>query len=403
MIKINLDKNKRYLLACSFGPDSMALFDLLIINKYNFEVAHVNYGLRAEAVDETSKLTQYCEEKGIKLHIYKVEEEIIRNIEEKCREIRYDFFQKIIEKHRLDALLVAHNQDDNIETFFLQKNRHNIVERYGLETTAIIKNCTVIRPLLDVKKADLLKYCDDNNVPYAIDSSNLSDKFLRNKIRHNVVSKMDDNARQVAVEEIKNLNLKLLESHNRIKAIRTTKIADLLKYTDEELAYYFTIRCRELVSGYELALKQVKEFKKVMESNKPNVTIKLNKGLFFVKSYDLAEIKLLPKTTNYAYIIEKPCKFECEYFVLDFTKDSSNRNVKLEDYPITIRNACKDDIVKIKNYHASMRREFINWKMPNDLRSKWPVIINKNNEIIYVPRYNSSFKPDSNTNFYVKL
>lgn len=403
MIKINLDKNKRYLLACSFGPDSMALFDLLIKNKYNFEVAHVNYGLREEAVDETSKLTQYCEEKGIKLHIYKVEEEIIRNIEEKCREIRYDFFQKIIEKHRLDALLVAHNQDDNIETFFLQKNRHNIVERYGLETTAIIKNCTVIRPLLDVKKADLLKYCDDNNVPYAIDSSNLSDKFLRNKIRHNVVSKMDDNARQVAVEEIKNLNLKLLESHNRIKAIRTTKIADLLKYTDEELAYYFTIRCRELVSGYELALKQVKEFKKVMESNKPNVTIKLNKGLFFVKSYDLAEIKLLPKTTNYAYIIEKPCKFECEYFVLDFTKDSSNRNVKLEDYPITIRNACKDDIVKIKNYHASMRREFINWKMPNDLRSKWPVIINKNNEIIYVPRYNSSFKPDSNTNFYVKL
>ena len=403
MIKINLDKNKRYLLACSYGPDSMALFNLLIINEYNFEVAHVNYGLREEADSETSKLTEYCKEKGIKLHVYRVEEKILRNIEEKCREIRYYFFKKIIEKHRLDALLVAHNQDDNIETFFLQKNRHNIVERYGLETTTIIKNCTVIRPLLDVKKADLLKYCDDNNVPYAIDSSNLSDKFLRNKIRHNVVSKMDDNARQVAVEEIKNLNFKLLESHNRIKAIRTTKIADLLKYTDEELAYYFTIRCRELVSGYELALKQVKEFKKVMESNKPNVTIKLKKGLFFVKSYDLAEIKLLPKTTNYAYIIEKPCKFECEYFVLDFTKDSSNRNVKLEDYPITIRNACKDDIVKIKNYHASMRREFINWKMPNDLRSKWPVIINKNNEIIYVPRYNSSFKPDSNTNFYVKL
>ena len=214
---------------------------------------------------------------------------------------------------------------------------------------------------------------------------------------------MDDNARQVAVEEIKNLNLKLLESHNRIKSIRTTKIADLLKYSDEELAYHFTIRCRELVSGYELALKQVKEFKKVMESSKPNVTIKLKKGLFFVKSYDLVEIKSLPRETNYAFIIDKPCKFECEYFVLDFTKDSSNRNVKLEDYPITIRNACSNDIVKIKDYHSSMRREFINWKMPSDLRCKWPVILNKNNEIIYVPRYNSSFKPDLNTNFYVKL
>ena len=403
MIKINLDKNKRYLLACSYGPDSMALFNLLIKNEYDFEVAHVNYGLREEADDETIKLAEYCKEKGINLHVFRVEEKITRNIEEKCREIRYNFFKKIIEKHRLDALLVAHNQDDNIETFFLQKNRHNIVERYGLETATIIKNCTVIRPLLDVNKADLLKYCDDNEVPYAIDSSNLSDKFLRNKIRHNVVSKMDDNARQVVVEEIKNLNLKLLESHNRIKSIRTTKIADLLKYSDEELAYHFTIRCRELVSGYELALKQVKEFKKVMESSKPNVTIKNKKGLFFVKSYNLVEIKSLPRETNYAFIIDKPCKFECEYFVLDFTKDSSNRNVKLEDYPITIRNACSNDIVKIKDYHASMRREFINWKMPNDLRCKWPVILNKNNEIIYVPRYNSSFKPDLNTNFYVKL
>lgn len=402
MIEINLDKNKRYLLACSFGPDSMALFDLLIYNKYNFEVAHVNYGLRVEAAEETSKLTQYCEEKGIKLHIYKVEEDITRNIEEKCREIRYDFFQKIIEKHRLDALLVAHNQDDNIETFFLQKNRHNIVEKYGLEETTFIKNCKVIRPLLGVSKADLLKYCEENRVPYAIDSSNLSDKFLRNKIRHNLVAKMGTNARQVAVEEIENLNLKLLESHNRIKSENRKNVNDLLKYSDEELAYHFTTQCRALVPGFELSLKQIKEFRNVLASDKPNVTIKLKKGLFFVKSYDLAEIKMLPKETNYAFIIDKPCKFECEYFVLDFTKDTSNRNVKADDYPLTIRNASREDKVKIKDYYVSMRREFINWKMPNELRAKWPLIVNKDGEIVYVPRYNVNFKPDLNTNFYVK-
>ena len=403
MIKINLDKNKRYLLACSFGPDSMALFDLLIKNKYNFEVAHVNYGLRLEAADETLKLAQFCKEKGINLHIYKVEEGISRNIEEKCREIRYDFFKKIIEKHRLDALLVAHNQDDNIETFFLQKNRHNIVEKYGLEETTFIKNCIVIRPLLVVSKADLLKYCDANGVPYAIDSSNLSDKFLRNKIRHNVVAKMDLNARQVAVEEIKNMNLKLLESNNHIKAGNRKKVKDLLKYTDEELAYHFTVACRTFVPGFELSLKQIKEFRNVLMSDKPNITIKLKKGLFFVKFYDLAEIKMLPKETNYAFILNEPCKFDCEYFVLDFTKDTSDRNVTLDDYPITIRNALKEDKVKVKDYYVSMRRQFINWKMPSDLRGKWPVIVNKDGEIIYVPRYNVNFKPNLNTNFYVKV
>ena len=123
----------------------------------------------------------------------------------------------------------------------------------------------------------------------------------------------------------------------------------------------------------------------------------------FAKSYDLAEIKMVPKETNYAFIIEKPCKFECEYFVLDFTKGATNRNVNDSDYPLTIRNALKEDKVKIKDYYVSMRREFINWKMPNDLRSKWPVILNNKNEIIYVPKYNVNFKPDLDTNFYVKI
>ena len=363
----------------------------------------MNYGLRAEAVEETSKLTKYCEEKGINLHVYKVEEEITRNIEEKCREIRYDFFQKIIEKYRLDVLLVAHNEDDNIETFFLQKNRGNIVEKYGLEETTYIKKCLVIRPLLGVSKADLLKYCDDNGVPYAIDSSNLSNKFLRNKIRHNVVAKMDANARQVAVEEIKNLNLKLLEGHIRIKTENEKNVQKLLKYSDEDLAYRFTIWCREYIPGFELSLKQVKEFRNVLLSEKPNVSVMLKKRLFFIKSYDLVEIKMLPKETNYVFIIDRPCKFECDYFVLDFTIGATDRNVNESDYPLTIRNATKDDKVKIKDYYVSMRREFINWKMPSELRLRWPVIINNKNEIVYVPRYNINFKPNSDTNFYVKL
>ena len=112
---------------------------------------------------------------------------------------------------------------------------------------------------------------------------------------------------------------------------------------------------------------------------------------------------MLPKETNYAFILNEPCKFNCEYFVLDFTKDTSDRNVTLDDYPITIRNASKEDKVKVKDYYVSMRRQFINWKMPSDLRGKWPVIVNKDGEIIYVPRYNVNFKPNLNTNFYVKV
>ena len=402
MIKINLEKDKKYLLACSYGPDSMALFDILRSNGYDFEIAHVNYGLREEAKEETIQLQAYCEKNGIKCHCYFVDEPISKNIEEKCREIRYKFFKKIIEENRLTGLLVAHNQDDLIETYFLQKYRKGIVETYGLESVSKRENYSIFRPLLAYKKAELQEYCDKNHVPYAIDKTNLEDKFLRNKIRHNIVEKMSNGEREKTVSEIINLNKELYRNHEQIKKNNFMKVEDLLKYDDAELAYHYTFMCRKLIPDYELSLRQVKEFRNIMLSDKPNVMVKLRKGLFFIKSYDRVEVKVLPCATNYAFIIEKPCKFDCEYFALDFTKDSSNRNVKLDDYPITIRNASIKDKFIIKNYEVSMRRAFIDWKMPKELRSRWPIILNNKGEVIYVPRYNANFTPDSTTNFYVK-
>lgn len=403
MIKIKLDKNKRYLLACSFGPDSMALFDLLIKGNYNFAVAHVNYGLRDEAIEETRNLVDYCDKNHIKIYAHFVQEKIEKNIEEKCREIRYSFFKKIMFKDGFDALLVAHNQDDSFETYFLQKKRKNIVEYYGLNASYDMNGFYVIRPLLDYSKDELQKYDDKNNVPYAIDKSNLEDKFERNKIRHSIVQKLTCEERNKLSIEIVEANIELLTRHNKILREYPILVSDLLNYSDEDLAFFFTIIGRRYLEDLELSLRQVKEFRKILVSDKPNVTVKIKKNVYFVKSYNIAEIKLLPSDTNFYYVIEKPCKFDCEYFSLDFTGDTSNRHIKLKDYPLIIRNASKEDQVLIKNYYVSMRRQFINWKMPEELRNRWPIILNCKNDIVYVPKYDANFKPGIDTNFFVKI
>ena len=93
--KLNLEKENKYLLACSFGPDSMALFNMLYEQKYNFIVAHVNYHLRNESDDEERQLKRYCDDKNIQLFIFNNEEKILKNIEGKCRDIRYSFFERI--------------------------------------------------------------------------------------------------------------------------------------------------------------------------------------------------------------------------------------------------------------------------------------------------------------------
>ena len=88
---LNLKKGRKYLLGCSFGPDSMALFTMLLKEKFNFEVAHVNYHLREESDQEMRNLQAFCEKKKIKLHILEVEKGTIKkNVEETCRNIRYD-------------------------------------------------------------------------------------------------------------------------------------------------------------------------------------------------------------------------------------------------------------------------------------------------------------------------
>lgn len=403
MIKIDLDKKKRYLLACSYGPDSMALFDLLLKNGYSFEVAHVNYGLRLEADDETEHLQSFCDKKGIKFHVLREKPLILSNIEEKCREIRYLFFKKTIENCRLDALLVAHNQDDLIETYFLQKNRHNIVEYYGLEKDTFLHGYRVIRPLLNVSKAKLKAYNDKNNVPYAIDSSNLENKFLRNKIRHSMVEKMTETDRTEIIFEINNANEKMISRHKFLKSSLNREAEELLSFSDEDLAYYFTTLVRTIIPGYELSLRQVKEFRNALISTKPNIVIKLRKGLCFIKSYNHVNFEILNKETNFNFRIDNPCEFDCDFFYLNFTEDSKNRNVNIDDYPLTIRNANGNDEIKIKNYSVKMRRQFIDWKMPSELRKRWPIILDKNGNIIYVPKYNPDFKVDSKINFFVKI
>ena len=94
---LNLDKNQKYLLACSHGPDSMALFFMLKEEGYNFAVAHVNYHLREESDQEQKELEAYCAKNNIELYVKEVTESLGEtNLEEQCRIIRYTFFKDLV-------------------------------------------------------------------------------------------------------------------------------------------------------------------------------------------------------------------------------------------------------------------------------------------------------------------
>ena len=399
---LNLDKSQKYLLACSHGPDSMALFFMLKEEGYNFAVAHVNYHLREESDEEQKELEAYCKKNDIQLYVKEVNESLGgTNLEEQCRIIRYSFFKELVNEYHFYAVLIAHNQDDVIETYLMQKTRQNLVEFYGIKENPIIFDVKIIRPLLNYTKQELLMFCDFNKVEYSIDKTNLQDVFLRNKIRHQIVEKMSKEERIKILEEMALENEKLTKIQEKIYQIKTKTIEVYNRLTDDEFLYAIVSLGRKLKPGFTMSRAQGLEIRKIFKSSKANVSVDIS-GLKLVKSYDSFDLVHNANEQQFTFEIKEPMVLDTDYFYLDFTGDTSNRNITIDDYPLTVRNAKSDDTYIISGYSKQLRRLFIDWKVPLTLRKRWPVIVNKNGTIIYVPRYQKDFKKEDNCNFYVK-
>lgn len=397
---LNIDKTKTYLLACSYGPDSMALFDMLKKAGFSFSVAHVNYHLRKESDIEEKLLKEKCQKEGITCHVYSLTSKPIKcNIEKLCRDIRYNFFASLIKEYGYSAVLVAHHQDDLLETFFMQKERKNVVKFYGIKEKATLYGIEVIRPLLSYCKKDLIKYCVDNKVEFSIDKTNLQDTFRRNQIRHQIVEKMSQEERENVLMEINVLNYRLETLYSALKALDLSRIDVLIELDEEE--FIMAINLLAGPFGINISKKSCLEIKNVLLSPKPNISMRFKNDIYFEKSYDLVRF-FKNKAINYEYIFDKPCSFSCEYFAFDFLNGGENRNVYTSSYPIKIRNIHKDDTYIINGYKVRVNRLFIDWKMPLRLRKYWPVILDKNNKIIYIPRYQKNFVASKEVNFIVK-
>ena len=403
MKSLNLNKTAKYLLACSFGPDSMSLFHLLKEEGIDFECAIVNYHLRKESDSEVESLIKYASQFNIKVHVFDVKELITKNIESRCREIRYGFFKELCDKYGFEATLVAHNQDDHIETYLLQKERQNYPIFYGINEKTMIHGVNIVRPLLDYTKQELQDICVKNNVPFSIDQSNFDTKIKRNKIRHEIVAKMSLSERRSILKEIDRENIKIrsvLDSIIHNKLCEVDYVLSLDRYT---LSYALNLYVKEIDNSLFLSKNDVGQVIDIIKSSKSNGQFPVKKGLYLIKEYEnyyFSNHKL--EEVEFEYKVESPSKLDTPYFYLNFTSDTKNRNVSLDDYPLIIRHVHKNDFVFINGYKAEARRLLIDWKVPFRKRLIWPAIFNKNGKCIYIPRYQKAFVPDSSTNFYVK-
>lgn len=392
-VNLNLEKNKKYVIACSYGPDSMALLDAAIKEKLDIVVAHVNYRKRKVAIDEQSNLTEYCKKRNIQIFVLDllgVKHE--GNFQEWAREIRYKFFKETLEKVGADCVLVAHQEDDVLETYLMQKKRGNYVKFAGISGENELFGVKIVRPLLGYSKQFLQDYDDENNVPYSIDESNLTDHYTRNIFRHHIVQKLSPDERIELLNEISEINSR------KIVVKDTYTKEEFLKASYEEIIVLLNQYMDKINEHRDISHKFVDEIKKGF-SSKNTLRIEITKS-FFIEC-DYGDVYFVNNTKIHDYKESFTNKLKNAFLDIDFSNGTEDRNVDMKNMQVFVKNCDKNDKIIIKNYSSKIRRLFIDWKMPLFLREIWPGIYDEKGTLIYVPRYKKNFEDKHTSKFVI--
>ena len=246
----------------------MALLDMARLSGVYLEVAHMNYHHRPTADRDEKLVRSYCRKYSIKFHRCDFDENNYPgNFQAAARNARYDFFKQTVDKNKLEIVLIAHQKNDLIETYLMQKEKKLETAYYGIRKENVINGVRVLRPLLSYEKNDLISYCDDNNIIYGIDESNLTDDYERNRIRHNKVDKMNHKQKQLMIQKINKEN-KIRKTHLAKAKEKLNKeeysVSSFLKipYLKEYLRTIFVHRSRKTIEEY---LRQLKDIEKCFE------------------------------------------------------------------------------------------------------------------------------------------
>ena len=200
--KYNLIENgDKLVIGVSGGPDSICLLNVLLklykseevnnkeTSTVTLVVAHINHMIRKEAKSDEQYVKEYCEKNGIEFYSKSIDVKKLANtnkigLEEAGRLARYEFFNEVLKKTKANKIVIAHNQNDKIETIFL-----NILRGSGIGGLKGIepKRENIIRPLIECERSEIEKYCEENKLNPKIDKTNFEEIYNRNKIRNTVI------------------------------------------------------------------------------------------------------------------------------------------------------------------------------------------------------------------------
>lgn len=383
-------KKQKWVVAVSGGSDSMALLHMCVKANVPIVIAHVNYQKRETADRDMKGVEAFAKRYQIPYFVMRVEKyKEKENFQLQAREIRYRFFAEVVKENDCAGVLVAHHKDDVLETYIMQKQSNRIPTQYGIVDEISIYGVLVKRVLLQYTKAQLEKYCVDNNLTYYTDESNLSDTYERNRVRHHVLANLSEDEKQRLWEEMQKANTHLNEVRNKATLFveenkERLPLASFLKFEKEEQVFILRNFIKQYIDK-EISKKTLLELCKMLSNhNKQNATHTISETVLLRKEYGYVYVDM-QESQDFAYVLNS-----IEYIKTPFF-EICNAGEKIEgvyvcetDFPLTIRNAKEGDEIKLRLGTKKVNRFFIDRKISFKQRKCWPLIENKDGNVIFV-------------------
>lgn len=398
--------------AVSGGPDSMALLHLLIRLKKALDIevicASVNHNTgRIGQKEEQEHVRKYCKNNSITFEGLTIEDYGDDNFHNEAHSKRYNYFNELVKKYNAQYLFTAHHGDDLMETILMRIVRGSTLKGYsGFSSLVEMDGYKIVRPLIHVTKEEIIEYNKKNKVPYDIDSSNEKDVYTRNRFRKYIVpefKKEDKNVHNKFYKFSKTLleyndyidkqvkkiipkvypqNIINIEEFLKLEHVIQMKVIYyILEHIYQDDLMLITDNHAELI--YDLIL-----------SNKPNTYIYLPNNLKAIKSYN---------NVSFVQEIQKDTEYEIE--IIDYLNLPNGKNIKKVDnvkkndnnvcrldstevkLPLRVRTRKPGDKIHIKGMVGSKKINdiFIDEKIPTQERDLWPIVVDSNNQVVWLP------------------
>ena len=410
---LNLEQEKYIIVGVSAGPDSMALLHYLINNlNTNIVCAHINHNVRKESEIEEEYLKEYCKENKIIFERMKIEKYSNNNFEAEARSKRYEFYASLLKKYNCKYLFLAHHGDDLIETVLMKIARGSNLEGYaGIKKISKFRNkYFIVRPFLEYTKKDLIEYLHKNNIKYYIDKSNNDTTYTRNRYRKNILPLLKNEDINIHKKFLK-YSETLLEYDNYIK--NTTKsivnnffknnILDIQEFNKiddfmkKNSIYYILNNLYNNIPNI-VTEKHVQNLQNIINSNVNNGCLNMPKGLVIVKEYNKI-IFYFKNLSSDDYKIELKSENIINEHIIEYIDSCENDgndvcrlNSKEIALPLYLRNKKSGDFLEVLGLNGKKKVKdiFIEKKIPIRKRESYPLLVDNNDNILWIPNLKKS-------------